>query len=180
MEHLMNIPGLGTLLQDDDNDWLISQPVAIAALDGIECELLIEAYVGDSKTEDFHDAIENFIHLSKTSLAAAEPAIFAYYQDVAQLRRAEKQDVTEIATPADVWQHIHFGTEALIVRRSTGDQAVYVSLECDCDWEEERGLQLVFKYGKQISKVGPFDDFLSNADVYGLAELDQVIYQSPG
>jgi hypothetical protein len=46
-----------------------------------------------------------------------------------------------------------FAAAAMVIR------AVYVLFECDCDWNQEDGLQIVFKHGNQVSKVGPFDDF---------------------
>ncbi|BBB58302.1 hypothetical protein UNDKW_0029 [Undibacterium sp. KW1] len=79
----------------------------------------------------------------------------------------------QIAQPSDVWQHIQYGYEALVSQRPNGDKTVYVSVECDCDWDVENGLQLVFRNGKEISKLGPFDDYLSNADAFGEASLDK-------
>ncbi|MBC3883724.1 DUF6985 domain-containing protein [Undibacterium griseum] len=175
----MHISPLGPLTRDDDNDWLISQPLMIPALN-TACEFLLEAYTGDSQPQDFTDAVTAFIGLQPETLQAAETAIFNYYLDCARLAKAEGETCVQIAAPADVWQHIQFGSEALVCRRHTGDQAIYILFECDCDWNAEDGLQLVFRKGKEISKVGPFDDFLSYADVYGLPELDRVIYQSPG
>ncbi len=178
----MHIPGLGPVEKDEESGWYISQPVTIDALDQQECEFLVERYdeADDAGKAAYHQAIENFIHLKTTTLQKAEEAIFAYYQDIANYRRAEKNDVVEINQAADVWQHIQFGDEALVCQRPNGDQTVYVSLECDCDWEEEQGLQIVFRHGAEISKLGPFDDFLSNADVFGETSLDKVIYQSRG
>jgi hypothetical protein len=37
------------------------------------------------------------------------------------------------------------------------DQRVYVSVECECDWEPEHGLQIVFRDGATVTKVGPYD-----------------------
>jgi len=176
----MQIAPLGQLTKDEENDWLISAPVTVAALDKVACEFLLEGYETDPHPQDFSNAIANFIALDPAALRAAQEAIFHYYLDCAKLAKSERQDCVEIAAPEDVWQHIQFGCEALVCRRTSGDQAVYVLFESDCDWNEEEGLQLVFKHGNQVTKVGPFDDFLSNADVYGLPELDQVVYQSRG
>jgi len=65
---------------------------------------------------------------------------------------------------------VSFGGELIVSRRSGGDRAVYVSLECDCDWEPEHGLQLVFRNGTAITKVGPFDGRSSHADARDVAE----------
>ncbi len=65
-----------------------------------------------------------------------------------------------------------------MTRRGTGDKGVYVSLECGCDWEQEHGLQIVFKNGLKVNKVGPFNDWLTNSDAYGDDSLEDVVYRS--
>jgi len=32
-----------------------------------------------------------------------------------------------------------------------------VVLECECDWEEKQGLQLVFRNGSEITEAGEYD-----------------------
>jgi len=45
---------------------------------------------------------------------------------------------------------------------------VYFSIEGNCDWEEEHGLQLVFRDGTEVTKVGQYDGHLKTetGDVY--------------
>ena len=65
----------------------------------------------------------------------------------------------------------------MVSRRPYGDRAAYVSLECGCDWEEEHGLQIVFKEGLHVNMVGQYDGHLTNADAYGDGRLENVIYR---
>ncbi len=44
-----------------------------------------------------------------------------------------------------------------------------------CDWEREHGLQIVFKQGLFVNKVGAFDGHLTNSDAYANEELENVI-----
>jgi hypothetical protein len=39
-----------------------------------------------------------------------------------------------------------------------GDGAAYVRVVGDCDWDEEHGLQLVFRGGSTLTHVGEHDD----------------------
>jgi hypothetical protein len=39
------------------------------------------------------------------------------------------------------------------------------------------GLQIVFRDGTAVTKVGPYDGHLTNANATGRAELDDVIYR---
>ena len=61
-------------------------------------------------------------------------------------------------------------------RRPHGDELVYISLACSCEWEQEHGLQIVFKQGLYINKVGPYNGHLTNSDAYGNDKLENVIY----
>ena len=85
-----------------------------------------------------------------------------------------------IPRAADVWAHVTLGREPIVSRRAYGDKGVYVSLECGCDWEREHGLQIVFKEGLRVNKVGPFDGHLTNSDAYADRSLEHVIYRSLG
>jgi len=48
------------------------------------------------------------------------------------------------------------------VQRDGPGEPVYVSVECECSWEPEHGLQLVFRGGARVTKVGPYDGHLTN------------------
>lgn len=37
---------------------------------------------------------------------------------------------------------------------------------CECDWEEEHGLQLVFRQGKKLTRISDQDGHLTEADAY--------------
>jgi hypothetical protein len=73
---------------------------------------------------------------------------------------------------------VSFGGE-FHVDRSADDGQVYVSIECACTWEPEHGLQLVFRGGRTVSKVGPFDGHLTNASAFGRHDLGGAVYVSP-
>ena len=82
-----------------------------------------------------------------------------------------------IVGPADVWNHVKFGDE-VILRRHHGDRAVYVSVSCSCPWEIEHGLQIVFRNGEAITKLGPYDDHLTNDDALPGRGFENVVYVS--
>ncbi len=171
----MKIPGLGNCEPDDDDDICYSGARTLKGLD-VECEFIVEGYVADPMKEDFHQAIKNFIALTQAQLEPAEPHLFAYYQDAAT-DHPVPDGVPTIAQASDVWSHIDFGFEATVSRRDDGDRAVYVSFECNCDWEQEHGLQLVFRHGNVITKLGPYDGHLSHATAHDDATLETVVYR---
>lgn len=173
----MEIPHLGTVTKDQQFGCYYSLSIPIPVLGGIECQIVLEDYDEDEAKEDFHTTILNFLSASPDVLKAAEPHLFRYYQYCNADFDPTEEGYLEIPTPEGVWRHIQFGTEPVVTRRAYGDKGVYVSLECNCDWEQEHGLQIVFKNGLSVNKVGPYDGHLTNSDAYAQDELEDVVYR---
>lgn len=151
--------------------------VPIEALGGKRCDFLSAGYGElDLREEDIARALRSFIALKPSALAAVEEHVFRYYLDCKDHLAPGDPGHVEIGSAKDVWKHVDFGFEAT-VRRRKHDGKVYVSLECNCDWEPEHGLQLVFEEGRRVSKVGPFDDHLTTSDAYGDPSLEGVVYR---
>lgn len=173
------VPKLGELKEDDDFDnWLRSDPVSVSVLGGSEFVFILEDYVSDTEQEQFHQAIENFLSLGELALKKAESEIFQYYKDVNNESEPGDGWYVEIEKPQDVWNHIRFRGRVHVKRRNFRDKLIYIDIECDCDWEQEHGLQIVFKQGLFVNKVGAYDGHLTNSDSYAKDELENVIYQS--
>jgi hypothetical protein len=168
----MRIPGLGEVQKDEALGWYFGPSMPIPALGGAQCSVVVDGYDEDPRPEDFHAAIANFLTIGEEVLKRAEPFLFRYYQDCV---RATGAGAT-IAKPADIWRHLHFGDEPQVKRRAYGDKGIYVSLSCRCDWEEEHGLELVFRNGLTVNKVGPFDGHATNADAYAEPSFEDVVY----
>jgi len=176
----MQIPGLGSVTSDDDLGWLYSEPIRLDVLRGNECRIVLEGYEDDSDREGFHTAIQAFRSCGPEVLKAAEPHIFRYYKDMIRYWEPGDDGYVVIDCPGDVWKHVQLGDEPMFTRNDSGDKGVYVSLECNCDWEPEHGLQIVFRNGDTVCKVGPYDGHLTNANAYGDPSLENVIYRGMG
>lgn len=174
----VQIPGLGTFTEDADLGWYRSAPIPVAVLGGADCQIILDGYDDDPAKEDFHTAIRTFLALDESALKAAAPHIFAYYRDVMDdiAPHPDDEGHVAIAGPENVLDHVRLGTEPTVSRDSYGDEHVYVSVECKCAWEEEHGLQIVFRDGATVTKVGPYDGHLTNAAAYGDDGLDGVVY----
>jgi hypothetical protein len=158
----ITVPGLGMVTKDSDYGAYYSQPLPISVLGNRLCQIVLEGYDTDAYPADFHLAIANFLSIGPAVLHDASVHVFRYYQDC--LGTAD--DIPMIAAAADVWQHVHFRNqlEIQVSRNNYVDEEVYISLSCSCDWEDEHGLQLVFKHGLWVSRVGPNDGHLTNMD----------------
>jgi hypothetical protein len=171
----LEVPGLGVLTRNGDAGHL-SKTIRVPAL-GRRCRVALEEYEGDPRPKDFHVAIANFFSRDRSVLTDAQRHVFRYYEDCRDHGGTDEKGFPRIPSPRDVWAHVRFGGE-LTVSRDDGDKRVYVSLECSCDWEREHGLQLVFRNGLRITKVGPFDGHLTNAAARGKKGADNIVYRS--
>jgi hypothetical protein len=177
----MQIPRLGLLAEDAELGWYRSEPVSIPVLGNAPCRFIVDGYVDDPAPEDFHAAIHTFMALDRRALTAATPSIFAYYRDVMDdiLASGDVDWYVEIEGPNDVLDHVVLGNEPIVTRDPHGDSHVYVSLECECDWEQEHGLQMVFRDGRTVTKVGPCDGHLTNSAAWADDSLDGIVYHKP-
>jgi hypothetical protein len=175
----MEMPGVGPLSLDEDLGWYYSAPVTASVLGGAVGQIVItEDYPAGKDKAAVHRAVATFLS-NGTALPVASADVLAYYRDTARLFREQGEELKlpEIAEPGLVWDYVSFGREFHIDRDVDGH--VFVSVECECAWEPEHGLQLVLRGGGTITKVGPFDGHLTNASAYGRADLEDVVYVSP-
>ncbi len=167
---------VGTINVDDSSDECFTAPIRVAFLDNEEYEFLLEDYIDDSSKEDFHKAINNFINLDKSVLNDVSEFVYQYYLKTLKYLSPEDDWYIEIEKPKNVWQFVQFGCEPVVSRRDE-DNRIYISFACNCDWEREHGLQLVFKDGSYINKLGGYDGHLTNSDAFGDESLEDVIYK---
>src|SRR5687768_1294840 len=109
-------------------------------------QIVVNGYDEDPAQADVDAAIRAFLALDRDALASAAPHIFAYYRDIMDDVVAAGDDdcYVEIGGPHEVLDHVVLGNEPVVSRDPYGDRRVYVSLESECDWEPEHGLQIVF------------------------------------
>lgn len=174
---MIELPGIGRLTYDSELDWYTSEALPARVLGGRRCRIVLVGYGEDENPQEFRTAASNFLTTGPSALWDAEEEVYRYYRDCTEYWDPEFDHYPRIDDAHDVWEHVQFGCEALVMRRACGDRGVYVSLECDCDWEEEHGLQIVFKDGLKVNKVGAYDGHCTNADAYGDEGLEGVIYK---
>ncbi len=77
----MKIPGLGQVTEPDEYQWRYSEPISVAILFGKQCRMVLDRYDKDTKKDDFHEAIKNFLAADQQVLKAVASHIFQYYED---------------------------------------------------------------------------------------------------
>ncbi|MFC1407458.1 MULTISPECIES: DUF6985 domain-containing protein [Streptacidiphilus] len=176
----MEIPGLGPVTVDADFGDYVSPPLPVPVFADALCRFVIAGYDDDDAKVDFEAAISAFLGLDESALRSASEPVLQYYLDV-KAEVGDEEGFVSIDGPDDVWSHVRPGGEVSVQREDAhGDRKVYVSVECECAWEPEHGLQIVFCRGSSVSKVGPFDSHLTNVSAFDRADLADVVYHRFG
>ncbi len=164
----------GELGADKDiPEWLISRPLAVGYFPGARLNFVFENLAEDARPEEYFDAARSFLELTVSDRCHATKHVYKNFSDFVAAVAAEDVDV-QIDVPEDVWQHVS-PTAIRVSRRHRRDKAVYVTIEAECDWEPEHGLQIVYCRGIELRRVSDQDGHLTHTDAYDLPEEEDRI-----
>lgn len=62
-----------------------------------------------------------------------------------------------LTSPENVWEYINPSEIVVTKDRFELDKEIFIQVLCSCVWEEEHGLQFVFKEGKELIRVSGQD-----------------------
>jgi len=158
----INIPGLGTvteiephLTENGQTIGYVSKPIPLPLLGGKKFRVQVDLYDQDPKKAAFHAAIANFFSLGKSARDTLEKYVFQYYKDSKKDWKSYGMDCVAIKSCKNVWQHVGLGDISVTRCNYPDDKRLYVSLGGSCDWELEHGLEIVFRNGLKLTRVGP-------------------------
>lgn len=145
-------------------DWFVSEPIAVPFFDGKEFEIKFIDY--SPADENFfieaEEAIQNFLKLNSSMKFNYTNYV---YQDYVDFLEATDIEPLEIKERNEIWKYV-YPSDIYVKRRHRRDKDIYVDIHCECEWEEEHGLQLVFRQGLKLTKVSSIDGHLTEADAY--------------
>jgi hypothetical protein len=164
---------LGQLRRDESiEEWLISLPIDVPLL-GARLQFIVENLERDGALEEFARAVQAFLGLTPNDRADVMPHLHRNYRSV--LATVLDGDVrVRIDSPTEIWKHVR-PTEIHVSRRHRRDKKVYVQVAAECDWEPEHGLQLVYREGRELSRVSQQDGHLTHTDACDLPESEDLI-----
>ena len=164
----MNIPQLGPLISHTRfSDWLISGPVAVPYFDGQKLPFTLDGLTEADQAEA-EVAVNAFFALGNDARLATSAHVLANYRHMADIMGEDDLDC-HIDAAGAVWAHVR-PTEIFLTRRHRRDRAVYVQLLAECDWEQEHGLQIVYRRGAELVRVSEQDGHLTLTDAADLPE----------
>jgi hypothetical protein len=166
----MYINCLGNLEQDKDiPEWWVSKPIKVTFLSNLKVTFIITEEPADNKfAEDVNDAIVKFLTLTDKDRLETTEYIIKNYEEFVE---STGEEPLNIKKSKDIWKNI-YPQNIYVSRRPYVDKKVYIQIMCECDWEEEHGLQIVFKEGLTLSRVSQQDGHITLADAYGKPEWE--------
>lgn len=171
---------LGRLHPDEDiEQWLVTEPITIAFLDNQALNFTLIDIAEDPAPAEFVDAIKTFLAQPSEAKQQAEHYLYLSYRHMLnELDEFERDEWDlEINEPEQIWEFIDL-QRVYISRRQHGDKAVHISVQANCEWEPEHGVQLVYSSGSTLVRVSGQDGHLTNTDAYNLDDdQDQILYQ---
>ncbi|CAM1345678.1 DUF6985 domain-containing protein [Tenacibaculum amylolyticum] len=171
---------IGILRQNDDfNDWWESNLIIIPFFNNQEIKITFMDFVPENDPEFIKDAdtaLQLFLTKSESDKFDISKLVYKNCMDFlnAVVYDEDDQALWDIKNPNDIWNFVQ-PTHIFVTRRDYEDQSIYININCECDWEQEHGLQLVFKQGKHITRVSSIDGHLTNADAYGIPDEEDYL-----
>ena len=123
---------------DYDPDFFESKPFPIPYFDNKELKVGFVEAKHQLYLNSADKVLENFIGLNSVNKIEDSDIVHHYYSET--LKRGYTTPL-DINATKDIWNFVT-PTEIIIQWDEIGD--FYICVSCDCKWEEEHGLQLVF------------------------------------
>jgi len=168
---MLTVPVLGNLSEHDIvPEWVVSEPIPVPLLGGDRQRftLVMDAIGEERVSGEVAAAVDAFLSLGEADRELIGEKAFENYTEYVEEVEFEGLPVEN---PSEIWPFIH--PEGIYVsRRHRRDRDIYVTVACQCDWEEEHGLQFVYRRGHQLVRVSDQDGHLTSADAYNRDDLE--------
>lgn len=162
---------IGQLRQDNDfPDWWKSAGIEIPFFGNKKLPVTFMDFEPDHDNtfiEEADKALANFIKLTVDDRNAISDLAHKNCIDFLEAIGFDEADkpMWDIKDKNEIWNFIH-PKEIYVSRRHRRDNDIYIQVACECDWEEEHGLQLVFRQGRKLTRISDQDGHLTEADAY--------------
>ena len=166
---------IGDLFQDSFDDWWKSKPVFIPYFN-VNLEIIFIDFAPNEDVnfiEEADVALSDFLNLSENNRNEISVLVHKNCTDFLDMVEYDEFDepLHQIKDSNEIWNFVQ-PNQIYVSRRHRRDKDVYIQVSCSCDWEQEHGLQLVFRQGKKITRISDEDGHLTEADAYDKPDSD--------
>ncbi|MBB6499247.1 DUF6985 domain-containing protein [Pedobacter cryoconitis] len=171
---------IGTLTGDDSLlDWWIGEEINIPFFEGEKVGISFTDYdpeTDETFLEEADEALKHFLALKTTDREAVSHLVYKNCLDFLDTIEPDEADadLRSITHENEIWKFVQ-PTEIYVTRRLYEDENIYIQVACSCDWEQEHGLQLVFRQGKKLTRISGQDGHLTDADAYGKPDSEDLL-----
>ncbi len=169
---------VGTLHQHEEiRDWWKSAPVHVELVDA---ELPVSFIEFEPERDgdflkDAEEALTNFLELSSFYRLQMIKYIHQYFLEFSEyLDEKTFPEKMKDVQPLAIWNFV-YPTEIFVSRRLKNDKDIYIVLACECEWDKEHGLQLVFRKGMKLTRVSDQDGHVTEADAFDIPDSEDAL-----
>lgn len=150
---------LGELTPDEYGDVWEAKPLAVGYFDGLVLPVALQ-YVSSADRTAIDEALANFLRLDGRDKAMAATAVLANCQNflgMIDLSSEAGHAMAALTNPDDIWTYVDCQSLSIVRDDGDGEPSLYVVLVCECEWEPEHGLQIIYRNGSQLCRVSEQD-----------------------
>lgn len=136
---------------DHDEDFFESQPIEIPYFNNRKLKINFLEAKHEPYLKEADEVLEKFLKLDSVQRTDDSRMVHQYYSETLKHGYCENLNLSSIS---EIWNFIT-PNEIMIDWEAEGK--FYLLVSCECSWEEEHGLQLVFKNGEQLTRAGGHD-----------------------
>jgi len=168
-------------MQDDRfSDWWNVEKISVPFFDDQQLPVTLMGFLPEEDNtflKEADEALSNFFQKGNHERLAISSLVYKQFESIKNEVDEPywSQKLQNMKDPNEIWKFVQpMGIS--VERRPYGERDMYITISCDCEWEEEHGLQLVFRQGKKITRLSGIDGHLTDADAYDIPdEQDELL-----
>ncbi len=142
-----SIQGLGKLEHDPELDWWRSRPVKVNVLDGKLLPFILEDEWNQvSLLQPIESAVANFLSLGVKHREQLTELVYKNYEEIREIATVAALPIRD---KSEIWKYVY--PDDIYIKQGFDDPEIHIVVCGYCEWEEEHGLQMVFKKGNEMS-----------------------------
>lgn len=154
---------LGKVQPDDDGDLWYAEPLSLAFFDGRALPVMLREIDGTEK-KAIDIALQNLLAMTPEDRLAGSAAVLKNCHDYLEAIGAQLPEdlaMAAITDATEIWRHVSNEAIEIVRDGSAGEPSIYVAFTCECAWEPEHGLQLVYRNGNELTRVSAQDGWVT-------------------
>lgn len=170
------LTAIGSLNQDSNfSDWWNSSIIEIPFFGNKKLQITCMGLIPEKDIaflDDANNALKNFLNLTLKDRNAISEMVYKNCMDFLEavdFEESETKRFTGMEDKNDIWRFVH-PAGIYVSRRHRRDKDIYIQAVCNCDWDAEHGLQLIFRQGKKLTRISEQDGHLTKADAFNIPD----------